>query len=135
MSSLKTANHMETTSAIQLDYLPKLPRNLTMGIGCIGSGFIMSDCQLVAYRKAGFNPVAIASKTRANSETVAIKHGIKKVYDSYLDLLADEEVTIVDIAVPPDVQLSIIREAVKHNDHIKGILAQKPLGVNLTEAK
>ena len=31
-------------------------------IGCIGAGFIMDECHLVAYRNAGFNPVAIASR-------------------------------------------------------------------------
>ena len=28
----------------------------------------------------------------------------------------------------------MVREVVKHNDHIRGVLAQKPLGVNLAEA-
>ena len=46
---------------LSLDYLPRLPRRKDMGIGCIGAGFIMRDCHLVAYRQAGFNPVAIAS--------------------------------------------------------------------------
>ena len=126
---------MQDISEIVLDYLPKLPRNLNIGIGCIGSGFIMADCQLVAYRQAGFNPVAIASRNRANSQAVANQHAIKKVYDNYLQLLNDPEISIIDIAVPPDVQLEVIRNAVKHKDHIKGILAQKPLGVNFQEAK
>ena len=39
----------------ELDYLPKLPRDKSIGIGCIGAGFIMADCHLVAYRSAGFN--------------------------------------------------------------------------------
>ena len=42
---------------------PTLPRRRDFRIGCIGSGFIMNDCHLIAYRKAGFNPVAIASRT------------------------------------------------------------------------
>ena len=118
-----------------LDYLPRMPRNRHAGIGCIGSGFIMADCQLPAYRQAGFNPVAIASRSRTNSQAVAARHQIPQVYDSYQALLQDPAVEVLDIAVPPDVQLSIIREAVKHNDHIRGILAQKPLGVHFEEAK
>ena len=47
---------------LDLDYLPTLPKNVNVGIGCIGAGFIMADCQLVAYRNAGFNPVAISSR-------------------------------------------------------------------------
>ena len=45
-----------------IEHLPRLPRDKSIGIGCIGSGFIMADCHLVAYRKAGFNPVAIAAR-------------------------------------------------------------------------
>ena len=52
---------------LDLDYLPKLPRDKNVSIGCIGAGFIMADCHLVAYRKAGFNPVAIASRTVSTS--------------------------------------------------------------------
>ena len=39
-----------------------LPERRVWRIGCIGSGFIMNDCHLIAYGKAGFNPVAIASQ-------------------------------------------------------------------------
>lgn len=119
---------------IKLDYLPHMPQNKSMGIGCIGSGFIMADCQLVAYRNAGFNPVAISSRNPQNSRAVAYRHDIKQVYTDYIELLSNPDVEIVDIAVPPDVQLEIVREAVKYKN-IKGILAQKPLGVSYTQAK
>src|SRR3954454_3397570 len=101
----------------ELDYLPRLPKHKDAPIGCIGSGFIMADCHLVAYRKAGFNPVAITSRSRSNSKTVADRHGIQKVYDSYKDLLKDASISIIDIAVPPNVQIEIVREVVKHADH------------------
>jgi predicted dehydrogenase len=127
---------MNTTAAdLQLNFLPRLPVNRGMAIGCIGAGFIMADCQLVAYRQNGFNPVAIAAKNKSNAQAVAERHSIKKVYDSYKELLNDPEIEIVDIAVPPSIQIEVIREAVKHNDHIKGILAQKPLGINFAQAK
>ena len=60
----------------KLDYLPRLPRDKSVAIGCIGSGFIMADCHLVAYRKAGFNPVAIASRTPAHARRIAERHGL-----------------------------------------------------------
>lgn len=126
---------MITSTGFQLDYLPRLPQNRQMGIGCIGAGFIMADCHLVAYRQAGFNPVAIASQNPASSQAVAERHNISSVYSSYKELLKDESVSILDIAVPPDLLLPIIREAVNHADHIEGILAQKPMGVNFAEAK
>jgi predicted dehydrogenase len=113
---------------------PPLPVDRNVGIGCIGSGFIMADCHLVAYRKAGLNPVAIASRTEANAQSVAERHEIGKIYTDYKALLADPDVAVVDIAVPPDIQLQVIRDAVEHSDHIRGILAQKPLGMNYAEA-
>jgi predicted dehydrogenase len=92
-----------------------------MKIGCIGSGFIMADCHLVAYRQNGFNPIAISSRNRSHAQAAADRHKIKKVYASYQELLNDKEIEIIDIAVPPNVQLEVIREAVKHSDHIIGI--------------
>ena len=52
---------------LSLNYLPKLPRRTDWRIGCAGAGFIVRDCHLVAYRNAGFNPVAIASRTPLKS--------------------------------------------------------------------
>ena len=121
--------------ALDLDYLPQLPRERSVGIGCIGSGFIMADCHLVAYRKAGFNPVAIASRTPARAREVAARHDIGRVYDSYAELLDDPRVEVVDIAVPPDVQLGVVRKIVARRGGIRGILAQKPLGMNYAEAR
>jgi hypothetical protein len=116
-------------------YSPKLPRNKAAAIGCIGAGLIMDECHLVAYRAAGFQPIAIASRTRRRSAEVAGRHGISSVYDDYRALLADRRVEVVDIAVPPDIQIEVVREAVGHADHVRGILAQKPLGVNFDQAR
>jgi predicted dehydrogenase len=123
-------------SAIALDYLPRLPSDAgrKVGIGCIGAGFIMADCHLVAYRQAGFNPVAIASRDPAKAKAVAERHGITRSYETWHELLEDSNVEVVDIAVPPDVQLEVVREVVKHKQ-IRGVLAQKPLGVDYAQAK
>jgi predicted dehydrogenase len=120
--------------SLDLDYLPRLPKNRDVGIGCIGAGFIMADCHLVAYRKAGFNLVAISSRDPERAKAAADRHGIAKAYDSYQELVQDRDVEVVDIAVPPDVQLDVLRDVVRAK-HIRGILAQKPLGSNYAEAK
>jgi predicted dehydrogenase len=122
------------TTLLPLDYLPKLPKHRDAPIGCIGSGFIMADCHLVAYRKAGFNPVAIASRTPAHAQRVADRHSLA-AFDTYQEMLASGKVEVVDIAVPPDTQIDVIRNVCKFKKHVRGILAQKPLGGNLAEAK
>lgn len=123
-----------TTDQLDLQIHPRLPQDKQRGIGCIGAGFIMADCHLVAYRQAGFNPVAISSRRPERAHQVAARHGIARTYDSYRDLLADPAVEVVDVAVPPDVLLEVIREVVQHGDHIRGVLAQKPLGTSYAQA-
>ena len=124
---------MKPKISARLDYLPPLPTNRKVGIGCIGSGFIMADCHLVAYREAGFNPVAIASRTLENAQAVAKRHEIPNVYETYEALLEDKAVEVVDVAVPPDLQFDVIKKILEHK-HIRGILAQKPLGIDYKQA-
>jgi predicted dehydrogenase len=120
---------------LSLNYLPRLPRRKDIGIGCVGAGFIMRDCHLVAYRQAEFRPVAIVSSNPDHARSVADHHGIPRCHKTLDDLLKDREVEVLDIAVPPDQQPAIIRQAAAHKGHLRGILAQKPLAMNLREAR
>lgn len=119
---------------LALDYLPRLPRRKDFRIGCVGAGFIMRDCHLVAYRNAGFHPYAIAARRAEQAQEAARQHGIAKTHASVAELLDDRDVEILDIAVPPDAQPDIIREAAKRK-HLRGILAQKPLALSVRDAK
>jgi len=118
----------------ELNHLPVLPKDRTPRIGCIGSGFIMTDCHLVAYRKAGFNPVAVFSRDKGKAASIARRFKLSKAVTNYRAILDDPSISVVDIAVPPDVQLGIIAEAAKR-PHIRGILAQKPLAMDYRGAK
>jgi predicted dehydrogenase len=121
---------------LALDYLPRLPRRRDWRIGCAGAGFIMRDCHLVAYRQAGFNPVAIASRNPATAREAAAARGVLIVHDTIDALLADPAVEILDVAVPPDAQPDLIRRAVGvGKGRLRGILAQKPLALSVTDAK
>jgi len=113
---------------------PVMPMRRDFRIGCIGAGFIMKDCHLVAYRDAGFNPQAITSLSMEESKAIATRHQIPKVYEKWQELIEDPEIEIVDIAIPPDAQLGVIREIVGQNNHIRGVLCQKPLAMNYHEA-
>lgn len=119
---------------LSLNYHPRLPRRKDVRIGCLGAGFIMADCHLVAYRSAGFNPVAIASRSLERARVCAARHGIGRVHETYEQVLADTDVEVLDIAVPPDAQPALIHAACRQG-HIKGILAQKPLALSVAEAR
>jgi predicted dehydrogenase len=127
---------------VPLNYLPRLPRRKDFRIGCIGAGFIMRDCHLVAYRQAGFHPVAIASRTPEKARSVAQLHGIPRCYDTIDELLDDPTIEVLDVAVPPDVQPAILRAACQRSHAeggnaggARGILAQKPLALSVAEAR
>jgi predicted dehydrogenase len=102
-------------------------------IGVIGGGMIVSEVHLAAYKEAGFKVAAIASRTVDKTRKIAERYGIPKVHETPQALIADPDIEILDIAYPPDQQPALIREALKQ-DHIKGILAQKPLALSLDEA-
>jgi len=114
-------------------YAPVPPR-IDFGIGAVGAGFIMRDVHLKAYADAGFNVVAITSRTLEIAREVAGLRGIRRVCESVEQMLEDQNVEILDIAVPPDKQPEIIRTAVRRGKYLKGILAQKPLAVSFDEA-
>jgi predicted dehydrogenase len=52
-----------SSPALNLNIHAPLPKKKDFRIGILGSGFIVNDCHLVSYRNAGFNPVAIASRS------------------------------------------------------------------------
>jgi predicted dehydrogenase len=125
--------HCNHKIMLDLQIHPILPQHRDLPIGILGSGFIVNECHLVAYRKAGFNPVAIASRNRERAAAVAQRHGVPHVYDNYQLLLDDPAIQVLDIAVPPNAQIALIREACRRRT-VKGVLAQKPLGMNYREA-
>jgi predicted dehydrogenase len=120
---------------LSLDFRPRLPQRKDYRIGCLGAGFIMRDCHLVAYKQAGFNPVAIASRNLTHASEVAAARGVPRCHTTPADLLADPSIEVLDVAVPPDAQPNLIRAAVEQRGHIRGILAQKPLAMSLREAR
>ncbi len=118
-----------------LNHAPPPPARKDFAIGVIGSGFIVRDIQLVAYQKAGYNVVAIASQNQAQAAEVAELRGIQKCYDTVEQLLEDPTVEVVDIAVPPHAQREIVGQVLRHKDHIRAIHAQKPLAMDYAEAR
>src|SRR5437588_2218690 len=120
-------------SSLDLEIHSPLPQRKDFRIGILGSGFIVNDCHLVAYRKAGFNPMAIASRTAERARLVANVHGVPTVYETVEELLDDRSIEVLDIAVPPPEQLELIQSACARKS-VKGILAQKPLAMNYAGA-
>ncbi|MEA4854307.1 MAG: Gfo/Idh/MocA family oxidoreductase [Christensenella sp.] len=125
---------MQITKELEQATLPRLPKKKDYRIGVIGAGFIVRNCHLVAYHKAGFAPYAISSLDLEQSNEVARLHQLEKVYADWHELVDDPQVDIIDIAVPPHVQPEIVEYACGKK-HIKGILCQKPIAMSLADSR
>ena len=87
-----------------------MPQNRKVPIGIVGSGFIVNDCHLPAYRQAGFHAQAIASRNVPAAREVALRHHVATVHETVQDLLNDKHIEVLDIAVPPHVQRASFRK-------------------------
>lgn len=92
-------------------------------IAIVGAGGIVDGAHLPAYALAGLQVVGITDVDLDRARDVAQRHGIPRVYDTLDELLADDNVAVVDIAVPVTEQPAIFRAAVAAHKHV---LAQKP---------
>src|SRR5262249_55209908 len=96
--------------------------------------FIVRECHLVAYNQAGFRVAGITSRTRSTAEDVARLRGVSRVFDSVEALLDEPGVDVVDVAVPPSEQPSLIARILAHPRRVQGCLAHKPLAMSYPEA-
>lgn len=100
-------------------------------IGIIGAGAIVLTAHLPAYRRAGFHVAAIADPNVENAQKAAAEFSIPQVFARAEDLIANADVDVVDIAVPPMDQRRIAGLAVEARKHI---LCQKPLSWTFEDA-
>ncbi|TDC58452.1 Gfo/Idh/MocA family oxidoreductase [Actinomadura sp. KC345] len=101
-------------------------------IAVAGAGAIVDVAHLPAYRSHDLPVRGIYDLDRGRAEEVAARHGVPRVYDSLDDLLKDEDVEVVDVAVVPHAQPGIARAALEAGKHV---LCQKPLAPDLAEAR
>lgn len=120
---------------LDLEHVAPPPKKKDYRIGVIGSGFIVRDCHVVSYQNAGYNVAAITSALPDEAREVACARNIPKVYATTRELLEDDSIEVLDIAVPPHALLSVMREVAERGKHIKGVLSQKPMGTSLAEAR
>ncbi|AZI56857.1 gfo/Idh/MocA family oxidoreductase [Nakamurella antarctica] len=109
-----------------------VPEEHKRPIAIVGAGGIVDGQHLVAYKLAGLEVVGITDVDLDRARDVATRHGIGRVYGSLAELLADDRVEVVDIAVPVEQQAAIFRAAVAAGKHI---LAQKPFTVDPETAR
>ncbi len=92
-------------------------------IAIVGAGAIVDVAHLPAYRAAGLEVAGIHDHHAGRAAEVAGRHGIARVYGSLDELLGDDRVEVVDVAVTASAQPEIVRRVLESGRHT---LAQKP---------
>ena len=107
------------------DYRPHFPDTSRHVVAILGAGAIARTAHLPAYRKYGVRVAGVWSRTaRSARQTLAEFPEAGRAYDSPEELLADPQVTAVDIATRVEHRLPWIEAAIDAGKHV---LAQKPL--------
>lgn len=103
-----------------------------VNIAIMGAGAIAAK---MAATLAGMNNVvayAIAARNFERAETFAKEHGFAKAYGSYEEMLADEKVDLVYIAVPHTLHYQSAKMCLEAG---KNVLCEKPFCINSEQAK
>ena len=124
----ETAPNSTKFPAPELPYRPTDPQHYRPAIGLIGCGGIAA-AHLTAYNRAGYEVAALCDidegRARARQKTF---YPEAAVYTNHHDLLARQDIAVVDIATHPAVRTQQIEDALKAGKHV---LSQKPFVLDL----
>ena len=103
-----------------------------MKIAIIGAGSIAAQMAKTIAALDEVESYAIASRSFDKARAFADKWGFGRAYDSYDDMLADDAVDLVYIALPHSFHHEWTIKALNAGKHV---LCEKPLAVNLKQAQ
>jgi predicted dehydrogenase len=101
-------------------------------IGMVGTGFWADLVQLPAFQKIpGLAVTAIASRAIERARNAATKFGVPRIHQSYVELVEDPEVEVVNICVPNVLHREVALAAFRAG---KDVICIKPLAHDLAAA-
>jgi predicted dehydrogenase len=114
-----------------LDTRPELPAT-KFPIAIIGTGGIVSDAHLPAYRLAEFPVWGLMDRTVSRAADLAKEYGVPQVFGSLQEMVAAAPGDVIyDLALPASMFLEALR-VLPEGSHV---LIQKPMGENLDGAR
>lgn len=116
---------------MNLSYKPAMPAT-RFPILIIGTGGIVKDAHLPAYRRAGFPVWGLYNRTRERAASLAQEYGIAHVFDDLEAALAAAPADVIyDLALPASMFAGTLGK-LPRGSHV---LIQKPMGENLPQAR
>ena len=103
----------------------------TLNWALVGTGGI-SNRFILGLKAAGGKPLAAVSRTMANANDFAGRHGVEKTYDDYEDMLNDPSIDIVYIGTPHTTHRDLTIRALNAK---KAVLCEKPSAINAGELR
>ena len=105
---------------------------MTTGIGIIGAGMVGQMCHLAnVVANPGCRVVALADLRPELATAAAAKFGVKRVYRTHLELLADTDVTGVIVVTRRRATGPIVLDALNSGRHV---LSEKPMAYTTAQA-
>ncbi len=103
-----------------------------IGVGLIGTGFARS-AQAPAFSLCeGAELIAVCSGRVENAQRVAAEFNIRHVCESYEQLIALDDVSLVVVSTPPYLHHPITMAALEAGKHV---ICEKPMAMNAAEAR
>jgi len=117
-----------TVSAPEMPYRPRDPKSYRPNIGLIACGGI-TKTHLQAYQAAGYRVVALCDPVRQKAEERRSEfYPGAQIHTDFRELLARDDLEVVDIAAHPAEREEIIPAALRARKHV---LSQKPFVIDL----
>lgn len=101
-------------------------------VGIMGTGNIAAVMAETLNRMKGVKLYAVASREKVKADVFAGKHGVKKAYGSYDELVSDNKVELIYIATPHSEHYENARLCLENN---KPVLCEKSFTANAAQAE
>lgn len=107
---------------------------MTLNVAVIGTGIFATDAHLPSFQRLTdtYRLVGCYNRTESKAQAFAEKAGIKKVYKSLEEVFQDPDVQVVDALLPVQVNVEIVKLAIKHK---KPLTIEKPIAANMDQAR
>ena len=100
--------------------------------GIIGLGNIAKRFATVLNQVEGTALEAVASRSMDRSNEFASKYNAKKAYDLYDELIQDEDVDVIYVALTHNFHYEIVKKCLENN---KAVICEKPLVIKAGDAQ
>jgi predicted dehydrogenase len=101
-------------------------------VGIVGCGAIATIAHLPALSALGVRVVAVADVDASRCATVAARFSVGRRYSAPDELVADPDVDVVAVCVPPEHHVPVATTALAAGKHV---LVEKPVALDLEQAE